>query len=92
MTTAQKLVMIAWWLTGSMVNPTGCCIQELAATMKAADKMVPRLANQIDHRCTRSETRPRPKIQIPKKVDSMKKASNPSMARGAPKMFPTKDE
>ena len=90
--TAQKLVMTAWWVTGSITKPTGCCIHEFAATMNAAEMIVPMLASQIDARWTRGLTRPRPKIQMPRNVDSMKKASRASMASGAPKMLPTKTE
>ena len=60
--------------------------------MKAAERMVPRLASQIEARCTLGDTRPRPKIHTPRNVDSMKKARRPSMASGAPKMLPTKTE
>ena len=60
--------------------------------MKAADRVVPRLTSQIEARWSLGESRSRPKIQRPMKVDSMKNASSASMASGAPKMLPTKVE
>ena len=49
-------------------------------------------ASQIDRRCTFFESFSHPKIHTPKKVDSMKKATNASIAKGAPKISPTKRE
>ena len=48
--------------------------------------------SQIVARWTPLESLSQPNTQSPKKVDSIKKASNASMARGAPKMSPTKRE
>ena len=90
--TAQKSVITAWPVALSILKPTGCCIHEFAARINTAESIVPTLASQIDAKCTRLLTRPRPKIQIPRNVDSMKKASRPSIARGAPKILPTKTE
>ena len=86
---AMKSVSSARPLTGLTTYPTGCCIQELAARMKYADRTVPVAAIQIVDRWTRFERRPHPKIHRPRNVDSRKKASRPSMASGAPKMSPT---
>ena len=47
---------------------------------------------QMVARCSRAGNLSRPKIHSPMKVDSMKNASRPSMAKGAPKMLPTKTE
>ena len=47
---------------------------------------------QIQARCTLLERRSHPKIHRPKKVDSTKKAANPSMANGPPKTLPTSRE
>ncbi len=57
--------------------------------MKYADSIVPMLTSQMEARWTRSDTRPLPKIQIPRNVDSRKKASSASTANGAPKTLPT---
>lgn len=43
----------------------------------------------VDARWMRAETRSLPKIQIPRNVDSKKKASKASMASGAPNTLPT---
>ena len=57
--------------------------------MNRADSIVPMLTSQMEAKWTRAETRPLPKIQIPRNVDSKKKASNASTASGAPKTLPT---
>ena len=67
-------------------------MNEFAARMKYADRMVPSAAIQIVARCTFLGSRSQPKIHRPRKVDSRKKASSPSMASGAPKMSPTNRE
>ena len=43
-------------------------------------------------RCRPLRSRPQPKIQMPRNVDSAKNASSPSSASGAPKTSPTKRE
>jgi hypothetical protein len=48
----------------------------------------PALTIQIDARWMRAETRSLPKIQMPRKVDSKKKANRASMASGAPNTLP----
>jgi hypothetical protein len=60
--------------------------------MNRADSMLAPATSQMQVRCSFFERRSHPKIQMPKKVDSKKKAANPSMARGPPKMLPTKRE
>ena len=60
--------------------------------MNHADSAVPNETSQIVIRCRRGDSRPRPKIQRPMKVDSRKNAASPSIASGAPKMSPTKRE
>ena len=57
--------------------------------MKYAESIVPSEAIQMVARWIRMGSRPQPKIHSPKNVDSMKNASSPSMASGAPKMSPT---
>ncbi len=60
--------------------------------MKRAERAVPRATIHMVSACNRSGSRPQPNIQSPRKVDSRKKASRPSMASGAPKTSPTKRE
>ncbi len=60
--------------------------------MKYADSWVPMATSQIEARCTFFGSRSQPKIHSPRKVDSRKKASSPSIASGAPKMSPTNFE
>ena len=72
--------------------PTGCCIHEFAAMMKAADSSAPNATSQIVTRCTLGESRPQPNSQRPRKVDSRKNAASPSIASGAPNTSPTKRE
>ena len=75
-----------------VVKPTGCCIHELAAMMKAAESIVAPATSQMHVRCAFFERRFQPKIQMPRNVDSKKKAARPSMARGPPKTLPTRRE
>ena len=53
---------------------------------------MPIAASQMQARCSRLGSLSQPKIHRPRKVDSRKNASSPSMASGAPKMSPTKRE
>jgi hypothetical protein len=57
--------------------------------MKIADSVVPSATSQIVVTCSFSGRRPSPKIQRPRNVDSMKNASSPSIASGAPNTSPT---
>ncbi len=74
------------------VMPTGFCMNELAAMMKNADSMVPIETSHMQVRCSLADSLSQPKIHRPRKVDSRKKASNASMASGAPKTSPTNRE
>ena len=60
--------------------------------MKYAESRVPMCTSHMQAACSRGESRSHPKIHRPRKVDSRKNASRPSMASGAPKMSPTKRE
>ena len=60
--------------------------------MNAADSMVPIATSQIQARCSFFDSLSQPKIQIPRNVDSRKKAIRPSIASGPPKMLPTSRE
>ena len=67
-------------------------MNELAAMMKNADALTPIATSQMHARCTSLGSLPQPKIQSPMKTDSMKKATRPSNASGAPKTSPTNRE
>jgi len=58
--------------------------------MKIDEISVPMAASQIIARCLPRESLSQPKIHRPRNVDSRKKATRASSARGAPKMSPTK--
>src|SRR5271170_4351217 len=60
--------------------------------MNSADSIAPAATIQIQNRCTFFETVFHPKIQIPRKVDSKKKAASPSIASGPPNTLPTNRE
>ena len=60
--------------------------------MKNADSHEPITAAYRVCEVERLGSRPQPKIQRPRKVDSTKKASRPSIASGAPKTSPTNRE
>jgi hypothetical protein len=60
--------------------------------MKKAERFVPIAAIHIVARCSRGDSLFQPNIHSPRNVDSMKKASRPSMASGAPKTSPTNRE
>ncbi|CPU31420.1 Uncharacterised protein [Mycobacteroides abscessus] len=60
--------------------------------MKKADALTPMATIQIQARCTSLGRRVHPNIHKPRKVDSRKKATRPSSARGAPNTSPTNRE
>jgi hypothetical protein len=60
--------------------------------MKYADSSVPKATSQMQARWIFLGSRSQPKIHSPRKVDSTKKASSPSIASGAPKTSPTNRE
>ena len=60
--------------------------------MNTADSIVPAATSQMHARCTRLESRSHPKIHSPRKVDSKKNATRPSIASGPPKTLPTRRE
>src|SRR5690349_14313936 len=72
--------------------PTGCCIQEFAARMKNADRLVDSATAQIVARWIFLGSLSQPKIHRPRNVDSTKNAASASMASGAPNTSPTKRE
>ena len=73
----------------TILYPTGCCIHEFATRMKYPDSHDPRTAIHSVARCTRGDRRFQPKIHSPRNVASSMNAASPSIASGAPKMFPT---
>src|SRR6185503_2420931 len=89
---SKMLVSSARPVSGLNRAPTGCCMNELAAMMKNADRFTPMATIQMQARCTSLGSLVQPKIHSPMKVDSKKNAASPSMASGAPKMSPTKRE
>ena len=87
--TAPKSVSSARPRAVLTTEPTGCCIQEFAARMKYAERLVASATAQMHARWIFFGSLSQPKIHRPRNVDSRKKASRPSMASGAPKMSPT---
>jgi len=89
---AQMLVSSARCLAGLKTTPTGCCMKELAARMKKADRLTPRASIQMQARWIFLGRRSQPKIHSPRNVDSRKNAASPSIASGAPNTSPTNRE
>jgi len=67
-------------------------MKELATKIQKAERLDPRATSQISAACSFLGSLSQLKTQTPMKVDSMKKASNASMASGTPKMSPMKRE
>src|ERR1700752_1771625 len=89
---APKSTSSARFVTGLNRDPTGCCMNELAAMMKKPGALTPNATIQRQARWTSRGSRLQPKIHSPRNVDSKKNAIKPSNANGAPKMSPTKRE
>ncbi len=87
--TAQKSSITLRICAGSNSIPTGYCIQPLATRIQRADSDAPMPVSQVAARWKRGLTFFQPKNMTAINVDSMKNASRPSMASGAPKMSPT---
>ena len=90
--TAQKSTISLRMVSGLKAQPTGCCIQALATSIHHAEMVAPRPVSQVEARWKPGETFFHPKYITATKVLSMKKATMPSMANGAPKMSPTNQE
>ena len=86
---AKKSIISFLIVSGLNSIPTGCCIQALATRIQRAEILAPMAVNHVDARWNLGLTRFQPKNITAMNVDSIKKASIPSMARGAPKMSPT---
>ena len=74
------------------MKPIGFCINELAIKIQSADKLEPIVTSQIKVACKAGLTLSQLNIQKPINVDSRKKATNASIASGAPKISPTNRE
>ena len=79
-------------VSGLNVWPTGYCIQAFATNIHQAERVAPNPVNQVEARWKPAETFFQPKNITATKVDSMKNARIPSIAKGAPKMSPTNHE
>ena len=79
-------------VSGLNSHPTGYCIHALATRIHQALMVAPKPVSQVDAKWKPGETFFQPKYITATKVDSMKKATTPSMASGAPKMSPTNHE
>ena len=87
--TAKKSVITFRICAGSNSHPTGYCIHEFATSIHSADSETPKAVSHDEARWKPRLTLFQPKNITAIKVASIKKASMPSMASGAPKMSPT---
>lgn len=87
--TAQKSTISLRAVSGLNSIPTGYCIQALATNIHHAEMVAPRPVSQVEARWKPRLTFCHPKNITAMNVASMKKATMPSMASGAPKMSPT---
>ena len=90
--TAQKSNISLRTVSGLNDMPAGYCIQPLAIKIQSAEREAPIIVNHVEAKWKRLLTFSQPKNMTAMKVDSMKKATIPSMASGAPKMSPTNHE
>ena len=65
---------------------------ELAIRIHSAERFEPKATAQIAVACNFLHRRSQAKIHTPRNTDSRKKTSSVAMAKGAPKMSPTKRE
>ena len=90
--TSAKDTISLRMVSGLNSQPTGYCIHAFATRIHQAEMVAPRPVSQVEARWKPGETFFQPKNITATKVDSMKKATMPSMASGAPKMSPTSHE
>ena len=90
--TSTNEVISLRMVSGLNVQPTGYCIHELTTSIHQADSVAPMPVSHVAARWNPADTFFHPKNITATKVDSMKKATMPSMASGAPKMSPTNHE
>ena len=79
-------------VSGLNSQPTGYCIQALATRIHQAEMVAPKPVSQVEAKWKPGDTFFHPKYITATKVDSIKKATIPSIANGAPKMSPTNHE
>ena len=90
--TSAKLTISLRMVSGLNSQPTGYCIQALATNIHQAEMVAPIPVSHVDARWKPGETFFHPKNITATNVLSIKKATMPSMAKGAPKMSPTNHE
>ena len=90
--TSRKDVISLRIVSGLKVHPTGYCIHAFATRIHQAEIVAPRPVSHVDARWKPADTFFHPKNMTATKVDSMKNATMPSTASGAPKMSPTNHE
>ena len=90
--TSMKLVISLRTVSGLNSQPTGYCIHELATRIHHAERVAPRPVSHVEARWNPRDTFSHPKNITATNVLSMKNATMPSMASGAPKMSPTNQE
>ena len=79
-------------VSGLNSQPTGHCIQALATKIHHAEMVAPSPVSHVEAKWKPLLTLFQPKNITATKVDSIKKATMPSTANGAPKMSPTNQE
>ena len=79
-------------VSGLNSQPTGFCIHALATSIHHAESVAPMPVSQVEARWKPALTFFQPKNITATNVLSMKKATMPSTASGAPKMSPTSHE
>ena len=87
--TAKKSTISCRIVSGLNSHPTGHCIQELATRIHHAEMVAPSPVSHVDARWNPRDTFCHPKYITATNVLSMKNATIPSIASGAPKMSPT---
>ena len=90
--TSAKLVISFRTVSGLNSHPTGYCIHALATRIHQADSVAPNPVSHVEARWKPGDTFFHPKNMTATNVLSRKKATIPSIARGAPKMSPTNHE
>ena len=79
-------------VSGLNSQPTGYCIHALATRIHQAEMVAPSPVSHVEARWNPADTFFHPKNITATKVLSIKKATIPSTASGAPKMSPTNHE
>ena len=79
-------------VSGLNSQPTGYCIHALATRIHQAEIVAPKPVSHVEARWKPGETFFQPKNITATKVDSIKNATMPSTASGAPKISPTNQE